>query len=620
MISIKKEKRMEIIQGMREILETRTTYREGGINNLSLLTNLGKWEAKKSFVEEVLSKSEYYDKDNFSIIKPVKITRESNPLMGLMVIKDLLDNGHIKVREGIERYEMIRILRRINDFYEDSNYEKPINKDFINEVNYDYSRIKGCNPSIPKRTLADIIYQDCIYVGGYISKLNEILIFHCNYTPESKFSRVISKLFGLLFDKDTLFDMGRVYPLGTHKNCPIKNNRDGSRVLTYDKVLAQITDICSDKVVEKTLYISCHPCDYLSMSHLINGNGSCHGIRDSSKYSGCYHSATLTSMVDPSTVISFFLDKDVRDRHYLVDKTARSMIHLNKNTYIMNRPYPFVIGNEEKTVQEELEKCMLEYYNKIYNKDYKSFMDYGNHGESLGDEEDEYIEEFLDDLDIHKSSFLGYSDFYHGKPVWVKRIENTCFGQNDLTIGGTAVSIANPLVNISNTDSLYKGCIEDLEVEGDGTIGFYCNCCGYIKDNITSIPSNTSSYNSSLSIKHICRDCYNNILNTLNSLKNKEYAVYNGRYFIDVITKDLVEDSIFVVVRGLGIVSRETYEKYLRGSILINYMEESKTTFRLHYSEHLLITLESFDEEEFLNSLSNEEISNYFNPIINIRG
>lgn len=597
------EKKSELVEGMRKILETRKSYREGGINKDSLLVNLSFWKENKNFIENVLMNSEYYDKDRFAIVKPVKVKRVPNYIECLRVISVILRNYNCissQKMEGSDYYSFGELIC-YNDYICE---EESDNSAFIDYLNTECEYIKRNN--IQKRELKEIITG---YRSNGVDRLCEILIMHCGYVQGCKFSRIVTKLFNLLFDKDCTFNMEVSYPKGTDRNCPIKNNRDGSRTLSFDKLLAQLTDMSSDKEVEKYLYISFNPCDYLSMSHLINGNSSCHGIRDSSKYSGCYHAATLTTMVDNSTVISFFLDKDVKNEHYLVDKTARSMIHLNANLYIMNRPYPFTIGNEQRLVQEELEHCMLEYYNSTYSTSKNGFTDFGNYGEYI-----DYWGDY-DCIDINKDDYLGYADFAEEKPVTIKHISNTSTDKFELKIGGKAVSLATPLIFINTGSSLYTGSLDDFRVDEHGNFGKSCRYCGKIHspEELIRVPHYEGS---TIVSRYYCKNCYDRFSSILNGINHKEYAVLEGQWFIDCFTKEITKDYNFKVLKGIGICSNYTFKKYASGLVdkdILSFVNSVGSTGRIE-----IYKLFGFSEEDLVKDFDYTEKNAYNGSFIRL--
>lgn len=589
------EKKSELVEGMRKILETREAYRKGGINKDSLLVNLSFWKENKRFIESVLMNSQYYDSDRFAIVKPVKIKRIPNYIACLRVISVILRTYTCLSAKKMDDSDYYRFGEIIcyNDYISE---EKEDNNGFINYLNEECEYIKKYK--IQKRELKELI-SGCR--NNNLDRLSELLIMHCGYVPGCKFSRVITKLFNLCFDKDCKFNMEVSYPKGTDRNCPIKNNRDGSRILSFDKLLAQLTDMSSDKEVEKYLYISFNPCDYLSMSHLINGNSSCHGIRDSSKYSGCYHSATLTTMVDSSTVISFFLDNDVKDEHYLVDKTARSMIHLNANLYIMNRPYPFIIGDEQKLVQEELERCMLLYYNYTNHTQKTGFKDYGNYGDPI-----EYWDDYKE-IDVNTGDYLGYSDFNEEKPVTIKYISNTSTNDFELKIGGKAASLASPLIFINTSSSLYTGSLDDYRVDEEGNFGKSCRYCGKLHnpEELVRIPHYESN---TIISKYYCKECYDKISSMLNGIKHKEYAVLEGQWFIDCFTKEITKDINFKVLKGIGICSNHTFKKYASGLVNKEILSFMGT---INYGHTEIYKLFGFSEEDLVTDFGYTERETY---------
>lgn len=136
----------------------------------------------------------------------------------------------------------------------------------------------------------------------------------------------------------------------------------------YNSLFAQYADLVSANTRTLDLIISLNPCDYLTMSFGKSWS-SCHTIDKTnirgmeSGYHGMYCGGTLSYMLDPSSIITYVIDKDGDVQE--CGKIYRNMFHYQNYTLIQGRVYPQ--GNDGATdlyskfrsfMQDELSKML----------------------------------------------------------------------------------------------------------------------------------------------------------------------------------------------------------------------------------------------------------------------
>ncbi len=103
----------------------------------------------------------------------------------------------------------------------------------------------------------------------------------------------------------------------------------------YNAVFAQIADALNPLVIERTVILSVHPCDFLEMSNRDNTWNSCHGLAH-----GSYQMGTLSYMIDDVSMVLYTVDNDVTDHFYRAPRRSRQMYFYKKNVLYQSRMYP----------------------------------------------------------------------------------------------------------------------------------------------------------------------------------------------------------------------------------------------------------------------------------------
>lgn len=161
-----------------------------------------------------------------------------------------------------------------------------------------------------------------------------------------KTSRVVNKLCGLM-------NLNNVTNGQLIDNCCMGYNINESREKNmYNPEFAKFADACNPFSVEKHVFISLNPIDYLTMSWGVDW-GSCHDIdkedkhcRSVGNYSGCYSSGTESYMLDESSVVFFILGSNAveearENKEPVPRKEMRQMFHIGKDKFIQSRLYPY---------------------------------------------------------------------------------------------------------------------------------------------------------------------------------------------------------------------------------------------------------------------------------------
>lgn len=121
-----------------------------------------------------------------------------------------------------------------------------------------------------------------------------------------------------------------------------------SNIPEFDKYYAKFADALSPMKIKRYTVLSCHPVDYLLMSH---GNSwtSCHTIdkekRDSNSsddhWSMCHSSGTVSYMLDGTSMVYYQLSPEEDENNLeLKPKVVRQMYHYQDGAMITGRLYP----------------------------------------------------------------------------------------------------------------------------------------------------------------------------------------------------------------------------------------------------------------------------------------
>lgn len=373
-------------------------YDRSEVDNVSVEKNLGKCYSNKTRLREILSSHPNWNDDLQMIIKDVEL-REQLDKKAIRYLKNFSasyfskkekelqynteEEGEALRADLIKRRHNLSILIDLIEGY--TNEEGLLDKDLIWD---DITLYKGQKASRVLRKYTEFLGEE-----------KDFKVYNC-YLPEVR-------------DKDT-GEYGNYY--------------------TYEQLFAYVSDKISPKIRRQKIYISINPLDYLTQSH---GNSwtSCHSLENQ----GCYHGATLTMMVDSSSIITYTINVEQSDHPSLERKILRSTIFMNEEGDFMQMcQYPQQSMNTQflKAVYDTLNE--INEYSPLTQDVYRS---------------------------IDSEGYRGYDDFAYDKryAIALLKSNNTC--EFYLKIGDYAYALDDQNEYIEEEDTLLAGH------------RLYCECC-----------------------------------------------------------------------------------------------------------------------------------------------
>ena len=184
--------------------------------------------------------------------------------------------------------------------------------------------------------MLDSVLQMFIYLRDYWTP---------NQFVDEKFLEKLNNWFSWMEVHPFRFQVGQKVTRVVRKIC----DRFGySNIPEFDKYYAKFADALSPMKIKRYTVLSCHPVDYLLMSH---GNSwtSCHTIdkekRDSnssdSHWSMCHSSGTVSYMLDGTSMVYYQLSPEEDENNLeLKPKVVRQMYHYQDGAMITGRLYP----------------------------------------------------------------------------------------------------------------------------------------------------------------------------------------------------------------------------------------------------------------------------------------
>ena len=373
----------------KEVLYSNCEYEGAPISHCSFTYNIEKWEKNKKGLIDKLSKHPYYYDDQFCIIKPIEIIRDSDYEGAKNAINILIDRFYnVDFSNRLVKL-IVDSLRNIKETYDHYAFDEDISWGDKKDEAEVVFKSQDINKLI---NLCEKCFWEKIVCEN-------ILFRFLKYRPEQHIGKLFDKILGLLDSCKTCDKVysGSVSSLSGALGRP-KVDIFGREYYTFTQVHDMIKDIIIPKKFNKYIVISCHPIDYLTQSHLKSGS-SCHSLRDD----GCYHGATLTSMTDPSTLICYLLnDTDIvldgSDLTYMhtVDKVSRVLCNYGNGLLIVNQMYPKKYGDERSQIiallKYVLADCDESFEWEKLEMTYNTYEDY-----------------------VDYSEFKGYNDYMNGK-------------------------------------------------------------------------------------------------------------------------------------------------------------------------------------------------------------
>ena len=343
-IELTKEQFRNFMKGMEELCN------DGGydFSEEAFENNLDKWAKNKAHLLNVFAKSSDFNANELAIVKEVEIPRElqrdnANSLIYHWGMDCRCPSALIYVLRCVCNYTKDNGVFEFDiERYKDNSFE------FYRD-NYDYSMLT---------------YVTHLYSQHYGEYGLAFLCKQLKIQSGTKATKVLNKIFdaikGLKLGKHNL-DYDFVKPVRElDENGEWTGNM--CRVLNFNQFQAQLNDMLSPRVDIKKLVISINPLDYITQSRG-NSWSSCHAFSAEwdDNYSGCNKGATLTMMVDPSSVIAYIIDNDNTSDLWNVPKQNRQSLFINNDhNYVMqNVFYPNHSDYLSKIVRQTIQDLLL---------------------------------------------------------------------------------------------------------------------------------------------------------------------------------------------------------------------------------------------------------------------
>lgn len=414
MIELTEERKNELKRDMIKVIKTNGRYYD--IDERSLDKMIDLWCDNKANIYNCFKKQKSWNEDELCLVIKDKVFRNPNAKGARSILYKIFDT--------------------------------------IVPSSWDYNRMAEfilCEGSstlyyAPKYSEENITVTEAYILEGNTNFeiLYSHLYYKCHLSMGMKKSRAICKMIDYVANYFNREYKALTYELD--EQCKIRNE-DGGFTYTYshnwEQTKAKLCDYLTPLTLDETFYISINPLDYLTMSHG-EGWSSCHSIRDD----GCYHSATVTTLTDPSTIIVYTLsDKNkVEKNFWSINKLTRQMIFLSNDLdgIFQQVFYPSRSTNDADIVRNVLQQILSSYIMKP------------NLWESVS----------YRDVSIDTDEYLGYDDWCQGKTSICSKIK----GSNpEFTIG-----FRTPCI-----DDVYSSVYENGYFSSEDDEGYViCACCG----------------------------------------------------------------------------------------------------------------------------------------------
>lgn len=375
-IELTNELRQNIVKGMQGLC----AEAEYDFSGEAFDYNLDKWARNKAHLYNAFSQNSDFNANELAIVKDVEITRECD-----------LDNAFAMTRSWVCHKRYPYVLRSIiGVMFENTNKDGIFDLEcdgYYDSIDNDYVFYKE-NYGYDILSYAELVYRD---YDSY-----RATVFFCKQLKISNKSK-LSKALNKVFDKYKHFKDYKIDFDGTSFIKSVREldeNGDWTgnmcKVLNFNQFQAQLNDKLSPKTEKKKLVISINPLDYITQSRG-NSWSSCHAFNPywDDSYSGCNKGATLTMMVDPSSVIAYIIDTDNTNNLWDVPKQNRQTIYISDNhDYIVqNVFYPQNQETLSKQVRNILQDILVNnetwvhstnrgYYLNLDTTGYKGYDDW----------------------------------------------------------------------------------------------------------------------------------------------------------------------------------------------------------------------------------------------------
>lgn len=434
------EKRDFFIESCTKVLEMNERY-DGNVSTKSLIQNLNLWAKNKESLFNLFRQSPDWNEEELCLTTQLDYVAKPDT----SVLNDIFS----KIRNNCNNVYKRNIVNGLWSLL------SRVENNVINDVESFH---------VWSRSITDLNSYDCTsnHSANYILEKYNVRV-------GQKFNKVVRKVL-VAEDITPTINFYDSTSLRDYFNGVSKRNEDGNGYTTiwdydFEKWYAKFSDLCIPRTEKRTFYISLNPMDYLTQSHGNVSWGSCHSIEND----GCYHSATLTMMVDATTLIVYTLPKKVENNFWSYGKLARQSLFIgeNFNVILQNVFYPSRDLLNSKLVREYLEKLICD------------ICGFNN----------TWIIPTLRDVRIDTTYYLGYEDWNAGKPYECAKLKDS---QQDyrITIGNKAYCVDTPYEYICEHDRMDY-------YEGDN----YCECCErYTNEDVCYVRN----------YGYVCEHCLNN--------------------------------------------------------------------------------------------------------------
>lgn len=178
----------------------------------------------------------------------------------------------------------------------------------------------------------------------------------CEFLPNNIFKMTFyatSWMYSRLVTEEDAEEFNRYIP-ELHVHVGEKTSRVMNRLMKligwdkhpdYNREFAKYADALNPLTVNRTIVISLHPIDYLTMS-FGNSWSSCHTIDKANKrnmlngYHGQYSSGTMSYMLDGASIVCYTVDPKITEQYYTAPKITRQMFHYGQEKLVQGRLYP----------------------------------------------------------------------------------------------------------------------------------------------------------------------------------------------------------------------------------------------------------------------------------------
>ncbi len=367
-IELTNELKQNLIGGMADLCEEA----DYGFNQVAFTKNLDKWAINKAHLYNVFANSSDFNANELAIIKEVEIARE----LDLYSADDLLDTWAHNV--GCP-YRLKSTLLRVFGCIENDG---TINSQKLSSLDDEQYKqlLEKCTMLTQKWGYNLVGWLDYLY-NEYSSGLAcAFLLKYLKIQNGTKATKVLNKIFDTFKAfKEGKYNISRSYIKPVRELDP---NGDWTgnmcKVLNFNQMQAQLNDMLSPKIDKKKLVISINPLDYITQSRG-NSWSSCHAFSPDwdDNYSGCNKGATLTMMVDPSSVIAYILDNDAKGEYWKVPKQNRQSLFINSdnNCFFQNVFYPNNNDYLSRIVRNTIQELLQPNNNWVHSTSLKANID-----------------------------------------------------------------------------------------------------------------------------------------------------------------------------------------------------------------------------------------------------